>query len=483
MKTKASTGAQGCCLLLLCSSVLPLTGCAGAAPVVTGISPQEILSDLPDLALTVSGQHFQPSSQITLGGEGVQTTFVSDTELVAHADLSPRSYTFSADHTATLPVAVGASRQNLTVRENPVFDPALELLKPTPEVDGDALPAFSLDSSGTLYLAWHRGAEVFFSSSSDQGRTWSPYERFSALFGLSGNHDPALAIGSTGALYAVWTQSQNANGSSQPSRTYFARSDERGRGWTEAQLLAESEAFSPTPCIMTGVQGRVSIVLSEKRAGVYRMVLLQSGDGGVSWGRSVILEGVYASFEAPVPIALAADDSGSLFFTYGSNYQTRYGYAVDFRVSLDGGRSWGGEQSLLSFGGHSKGIVAAERGRAYASGTDMYLPYTSRSVLLRSGDSGANWAKTTLAESPRRSDLVRGNGGMLHLCVGNVFRRIGENGTRLFREYPFASRDVEDVKIIGDPQGAIFVVWQESVAPYRAFLTPGHVQSERPPGP
>ncbi len=450
---------------------------------ITAISPTEVLGDLPVFTLTVFGHHFNNGCRIIFNGQTLETVFVSESELNCQVELEPMTITYSVEHEARIPVSITDEKQNnvefekyLSIKENPVFDPEARLADPAVPADYYYLPELVVGNTGILYLAWCQNDDIYFSRSTDQGKSWSAYTTFPQQSAKSGNYDPAMAADGTGNLYIIWTQSANRlYPNSAQSAIFFAKVAEMELKWSVPRILAESESCSKTPRIMFSNQNQVVVVLGAKKSNLYRLTLLTSDDFGESWLQFTISENIFNNFD-PLPILLSGDNSSIYYFTYNDYYNTRYGYAVYFRTSEDLGQSWGNENPLLSIGGETKGIRPDEKGNLFCIGSDMYLPYMSRTVFIRSTDRGKSWEKTILSEKYSRSDLISDPATGIGLVYGNNFRRVSENGGQLYREQKFTEKAVHDCHLVGDAAGNIFFLWQEDQSPYGIYFSHGRLQ-------
>jgi hypothetical protein len=104
----------------------------------------------------------------------------------------------------------------------------------------------ALDPSGTMFAAYsipvNEGRGIYLAQSADQGTTWSkPLQIFDgegAGFDLVGA--PSLLVSTDGALRVTWTErSIEGDGVPQSLSLYYARSEDGGRTFSDAQLLVE----------------------------------------------------------------------------------------------------------------------------------------------------------------------------------------------------------------------------------------------------
>lgn len=140
------------------------------------------------------------------------------------------------------------------------------------------------DAAGTIYVAYslpvneERG--IYLILSKDQGTTWStPLQVFdgaAAGFDLVGA--PALLTSDNGLLHVLWKeQSVQGDGVPQPLSLYYARSENRGQSFNDAELVVE-EPVSWREIMMDG-QGNLHLLWQpqDTLTTVWDQVSLDSG--------------------------------------------------------------------------------------------------------------------------------------------------------------------------------------------------------------
>jgi hypothetical protein len=194
------------------------------------------------------------------------------------------------------------------------------------------------DNPNILYVVWTDGRngpvynkDIFFSYSTDGGRTWSSDI---TVCDKPGNQEsPALAY-YNGRLYAVWEDSRS---SARGYDIYFAYSTDGGLHWTEVGPINDdtSNARQVNPSITVNpTNGHIYVVWQDQRNGNNDIYFAMSTDGGLTWSRNVfVTDYPYAKQQSQSAPAIAyvpppvdkiyvvweddRYDSGDIFFTWG----------------------------------------------------------------------------------------------------------------------------------------------------------------------
>ena len=152
-------------------------------------------------------------------------------------------------------------------------------------------PAVAVDAWGTVYVAWQdrrndpQDADVFIASSQDGGLSWSPNFAMNDVAG-GWQGDPALAADGAG-VYAAWADVREGGPSGD---IYFSRSTNGGLSWSaNVRLNEQGENGQGTrPTMAVGPTGLyVSWAHAKPNVGWPDVLLIQSLDGGATWGPNV----------------------------------------------------------------------------------------------------------------------------------------------------------------------------------------------------
>ncbi len=216
---------------------------------------------------------------------------------------------------------------------------------------------------GRVYVSWTQFRDpIAFASepievafSADGGRTWSRPNQISIAqnFAFGGRQFSALRTGPDGTVYAVWLDS-DVNGIKQ----VVAISRDGGVSWTHSSTVARLQRFmadpipganfrtGPYPNVATSASGTVYVAYVDEIAGVGRVVVTKSTNGGATWSTPLAVSPAadgYAFFQgldvAPngrVDVAYQALKTSNPS-TYGTGNATVDAFYVS---SSDGGATW-----------------------------------------------------------------------------------------------------------------------------------------------
>lgn len=133
---------------------------------------------------------------------------------------------------------------------------------------------------GTLHIAYQNDSSIFYSASSDEGKSWS------AQANVSGKGQscslPAIATGADGSVNIVW---QDKPAGENEIDIFYARSADGGKNWSEPTNISKTTTASSEPELAVGPDNSVHIVWIDALSGpkcpdVYYTC---SKDGGKTW--------------------------------------------------------------------------------------------------------------------------------------------------------------------------------------------------------
>ncbi len=154
------------------------------------------------------------------------------------------------------------------------------------------------DRSGHVYAVWndsrHGAASVYFSASSDHGRTWLSQEM--RLGSTAPGRGPVLtsqiAVSESGRVFVTWIDTRNSPGVGaqvfSQGDIFLTRSDDEGKSWLAHDIRLNTAAPGSSqllaPQMITDHTGRVvAVAWSDNRAGKEGIYLTHSTDGGRTW--------------------------------------------------------------------------------------------------------------------------------------------------------------------------------------------------------
>lgn len=233
-------------------------------------------------------------------------------------------------------------------------------------VNPQAQPGWSLaggatvDPSGNVYFGWTaysrreistRPVSVYFSRSSDGGRTWN-----TLLLDVSSASPEcviadcqtgflgaqiSLASDAAGAIYALWNAGSMSGG---PERMYFSSSTTGGASWSARASVSSAPARVEHcfPAIVAGASGDVRIAWMDARATepryanrhLWNTFYRSSTNGGATWSPEALLSGPSRGYDYILPegfrfpfgdyFGLAIDSDGMTHAVWGEgrNYKS-----------------------------------------------------------------------------------------------------------------------------------------------------------------
>lgn len=241
------------------------------------------------------------------------------------------------------PLQVIAQRENKTPVDNPT-------------------PIVGLD--GTIHLVYQRDyARAFYTSSKDDGRTWSPAKDITAAFDdfkdeydwkvLAPGPGHSIQLGNGRLIVPVWladSDVEEPHRSHRPSRIATIYSDDNGSTWKRGELIPDMPGFkNPSETMAVELSdGRVMLNIrnesAERRRGVS-----YSEDGISGWTKPEYVEELFE------PICMASiirvNDKGSdryqLFVNPDSKEIPKHPRRnLTIKLSADEGKTWSVAQVL-----------------------------------------------------------------------------------------------------------------------------------------
>ena len=137
---------------------------------------------------------------------------------------------------------------------------------------------FVAAADGTLYAAWTEyDGPLWFSRSIDRGASFSKPRRI-AGDSRAPARAPALAVGEGGSVYLAWTLGEDA-----AADLRLARSDDRGRRFSEPRVIFATPGYSDSPKLALDAHGTLHLAFAESAGGPfdrYHVRYARSRNGG-----------------------------------------------------------------------------------------------------------------------------------------------------------------------------------------------------------
>jgi hypothetical protein len=249
-------------------------------------------------------------------------------------------------------------------------------------------------SGNTVHIAWgainadSENYDIYYQRSTDNGQTWG------VAINLSNGADdhsfkPALAF-SGNNVYAVWYYRSDY-------QIYYSVSTDSGQTWGTPAQLSQSDYRAMNPAIAAAGSNVFAVWedRSDRRSNSH-IYYNRSTNGGSTWGSA-------ASLSTAVPIANNASValSGNNVYVIWEDSRSGSLWQVYFRLSSDGGGTWGTETAL------SAGCSSAFVPVVTVSGSNVYVVWednrgtTTQLYYNHSTNGGQTWAgDAQLSSSP-----------------------------------------------------------------------------------
>ena len=215
------------------------------------------------------------------------------------------------------------------VRTFTVADPVVPV---TDDPARDNTPAVVQGSGGRISAVWSScpaGCSIWHGSSDDGGSAWSAGTMVSS--DQYNDYEPDIMSRADGALWVVWHSSRNTGpGGVWNSDIFYSTSSDGGSTWSPAERLTTQTSEDEAPAIAQTPGGRLVVVWHSNRSGGRDLWYKTSDDGGGTWSAAMQLTAnASADFDADV-VAL---DDGELWVAWNRNARIYYVTGDDGGVS------------------------------------------------------------------------------------------------------------------------------------------------------
>jgi len=252
---------------------------------------------------------------------------------------------------------------------------------------GSVHPAIAIDSNNNLHVVWHDwtpgNPEIYYKRSTDGGSTWSPTKRLT--WNSSSSRYPAIAIDSNNNLHVVWEDSIPGN-----SEIYYKRSTDGGSTWGATKRLTWTSGGSYDQAMAIDSNNNLYVVWEDSTPGNYEIYYKMSTDGGSTWGATKRLTWTSGSSYEP---AIAIDSNNNVHVVWHD--LTPGNAEIYYKMSTDGGSTWGATKRLTWTSGDSAypAIAIDSNNNVHVVWHDL-TPGNAEIYYKMSTDGGSTWGAT-----------------------------------------------------------------------------------------
>ena len=213
--------------------------------------------------------------------------------------------------------------------------------------------SIAVNSEDILYVVWSEvdgsSKEIHYSISEDGGTTWSGRMADHVLSYPGGNdaNNPAMAIDHNDVIHVVWNQTW----SSGMAEICYSRSTDGGATWSsqtaESIISYPDGAAAFQPDIAVGLNNEIAVVFKENHdtSNTFNVMnISMSSDGGLTWNGTTADHPVCQAIRIAQYPHVEIDPEGNIHVTWQGtqNIVSPFHYEMFYSRSTDGGSTWSG---------------------------------------------------------------------------------------------------------------------------------------------
>lgn len=302
---------------------------------------------------------------------------------------------------------------------------------------GNSIAPFVATDGVNIYVTWtyrypinysedwsKNHSEIYFSKSTDGGKTFSAPQKISSDSSFSSASK--IAVDGKNILLTWFTITRDGN-SYKNMDVYFSQSTDGGSTFSTPQNISNNEGFSDSSAIAAD-SSNIFVVWSDDYAGNTAIFLSKSTDGGLTFSSPKNISGDMEYSDGP---AIAANGS-DVFITW--NYHAE-GKDPDilFSKSTDGGETFSVPYSISNTPAYSASpSIVTDGSNVFIAWTDSQLK-SSLILFSKSTDGGQTF-------SPPQT--ISSNTGF------SSYQSIATDGKSIFSTWSWAERSVEDRQVL-----------------------------------
>jgi hypothetical protein len=283
-------------------------------------------------------------------------------------------------------------------------------------------PAIDVGKDGSVVAVWtdtsgsEASPDIYFSRSTD-GKTWSKPQNLSNSPGVSS--EPDVDIGSDGAIHVIYLDTSAGSNAD----VWATSSSDDGKTWSKPQNISDTPGKSMTPSIGVGPDKSANVVWIDTSSGEASpdVYFTRSTDGGKTWSKAVDASNTPGlSADADIDV----DDKGKIFITWADTAQGAKNADIMVSSSADGGKTWSKPVNVSNTPGNSSdpAIAATGNGKVAVIWVDTSESAKEPDVYVAtSGNGGKTFTKArNLSNTPGASkepDIAVAVGGKVAFAV------------------------------------------------------------------
>jgi hypothetical protein len=212
-------------------------------------------------------------------------------------------------------------------------------------------PAIALGPDGSMHVVWrdtslHQKPSIFYSGSTNGGKSFSKYQNISPTPGISS--EPAVAVDLDGMVHAAWLDT--TSGEERPDIFYVRRP--AAGSWTKPIDVSNSERISAHPALACGPKGRVFLCWrdnsrKENAADIWCAIAGRSGE----FGKPLNISGTPGVSSQPF---VTADVDGRVAIVWSDTTSGDSRPDIYARVSTDNGSDFSNVMDVTNTTGVSR---------------------------------------------------------------------------------------------------------------------------------
>ena len=257
-------------------------------------------------------------------------------------------------------------------------------------------PSIAADHKGGLHAAYEayeggsKVPDVFYTASTDGGKTWADGVNISKTPGVS--DDPAVACGKGGETVVVWCDT--TSGSDSPD-IFAVHSADNGKTWSKPGNVSNTPGKSAEPAVAIAPDGTVHVVWADTSAGEKHPDVWHSmsTDKGATWSKASNISSTPGKSAEP---AVACGPKGEVYVTWADTTSGEGSPDVYFTASSDAGKTWSKPTDVSNTPGVSANPdIAADDKGVYITWADTSVGETHPDIFF-----AASWDHGKAFEKP-----------------------------------------------------------------------------------